>query len=64
MDELSRKMRHCDFITKVDIKVGFRLMRMAMGHEKFTAFQTKFGLYEYMVMPFGLTNAPEHFKEK
>jgi hypothetical protein len=58
MDELSRQMRGCDFITKIDMKAGFHLMRMAMGHEKFTAFRTKFGLYEYMVMPFGLTNAP------
>ena len=26
-----------------------------------TAFQTQFGLYEYVVMPFGLTNAPTTF---
>ena len=39
-------------------------MRMAMGHEKFPAFITKFGLYEYMVMPFGLTNAPATFQRE
>jgi hypothetical protein len=64
MDELSRKMRDCDFITKIDMKAGFHLMRMAMGHEKFTAFRTKFGLYEYMVMPFGLTNALATFQRE
>jgi len=64
MDELSRKMRDCDFITNINMKVGFHLMRMAMGHEKFTAFRTKFGLYEYMVMPFGLTNAPATFQRE
>jgi hypothetical protein len=64
MDELSRKMRDCDFITKIDMKAGFHLMRMAMGHEKFMAFRTKFGLYEYMVMPFGLTNAPATFQRE
>ena len=58
MDELSRKMRDCDFITKIDMKAGFHLMHMAMGHEMFTAFRTKFGLYEYMVMRFVLTKAP------
>jgi hypothetical protein len=45
------------------MKAGFQLLRMAMGHEKFTAFRTKFGLYEYMVMLFGLTNAQQHFEE-
>jgi hypothetical protein len=64
MDKLSRKMRDCDFITKIDMKAGFHLMRMAMGHGKFTAFRTKFGLYEYMVMPFGLTNAPASFQRE
>jgi len=33
-------------------------MRMALGHKKFTAFRTKFGLSECMVMPFGSTNTP------
>jgi hypothetical protein len=58
MDELFRKMRDSDFITKIDMKAEFHLLRMAMGHEKFTAFRTKFRLFGYMVMPFGWTNAP------
>jgi hypothetical protein len=64
MDELSRKMRDCNFITKIDMKAGFHLMRMAMGQEKFMAFRTKFGQYEYMVMPFGLTNAQASFQRE
>jgi hypothetical protein len=64
MDELSRKMRDCNFITKIDMKAGFHLMRMAMGHEKFTALRTMFELYEYMVMPFGSTNAPATFQRE
>lgn len=39
-------------------------MRMALGHEKFTAFRTKFRLYEYLVMPYGLCNAPVTFKRE
>jgi len=42
---------------KVDMKAGFYLRRMALEHEQFTMFRTRFGLYEYTVMPFGRTNA-------
>lgn len=64
IDELSQKIRDCNFITKIDMKAGFHLVRMAMRHEKFTAFRTKFGLYKCMVMPSGLTNAPATFQRE
>jgi len=64
MDELSRKIRGATFITKIDMRAGFNLIRMSLGHEKFMAFRTLFGLHEYMVMPFGLTNAPATFQQE
>jgi hypothetical protein len=64
MDELLRKMKYCDFIMKIDMKAGFYLMRMGMGHEKFTAFRTNFGQYEYIVMPCGLTIALATFQRE
>jgi len=64
MDELKQRINGANFITKIDFKAGFHLMRMALGHEKYTAFRTKFALFEYLVMPFGLTNAPATFQRE
>ena len=52
------------FITKLDFKASVHLMRMAIGHEKYTAFHTNFGLFEYLVIRFGLTNAPATFERE
>jgi hypothetical protein len=64
MQELQDRLKGVDFITKVDLKAGFHLIRMLLGHEKYTAFRTKFGSLEYTVMPFGLTNAPATFQRE
>jgi hypothetical protein len=64
MDELKSRLNGATHITKIDLLAGFHLIRMAKGHEKYTAFRTKFGLYDYMVMPFRLTNAPAPFQRE
>jgi len=61
---VKQRINSAHFIMKIDFKAGFHLMRMALGHKKYTAFRTKFGLFEYLVMPFGLTNAPATFQRE
>jgi len=43
MEELQGRSREATHITKVDLKSGVYLIRMALGYEKFMAFRTKFG---------------------
>ncbi|WPJ59666.1 hypothetical protein SMAC4_13198 [Sordaria macrospora] len=60
--ELQHALRTAKFYTKIDLKSGFFLVRMAKGHEWKTAFRCKYGLFEYVVMPMGLINAPSTFQ--
>jgi hypothetical protein len=46
------------WFTKFDIVAAFNKIRIKEGHEHYSAFLTRYGLYEYCVVPFGLTNAP------
>ena len=46
----------------VDLASGFHQMPMDPSSEEFTAFNTRYGQYQYKVMPFGLRNAPSSFQ--
>ena len=63
MSELLDNSRGGKWFTRLDLKNGFNLIRVAAGHEWKTPVCTKKGLFEYTVMPFGLTNAPATFQE-
>lgn len=62
MTELRDRLRTAKVFTKLDLKDGFNLLRIAHGDEWKTAFRTRYGLYQYNVMPFGLCNAPSSFQ--
>ena len=51
--------RICDFkyFIKIDIMTAFNRLRMNFESEKYTAFRTRFNLFEYLIMFFDLCNA-------
>jgi len=62
MTTLMEQVGTSQIFSKLDLKLGFNLLRIAEGDEWKTAFKTRYRLYEYTVMPFGLTNAPSVFQ--
>jgi len=62
MTELRDQVRDAQIFTNLDLKDGFHFIRIRKGDEWQTAFQTRYGHYQYRVMPFGLVNAPATFQ--
>jgi len=48
--------------SKFDVVAAFNRLRIKEGQEWLTAFNTRYGQFEYLVMPFGLCNAPGTFQ--
>jgi len=63
MQELKERIQGAQWLTNMDLKNRFHLIRIKEGDEWKTAFHTRYGLYKFLVMPFGLSKAPATFQD-
>ena len=62
IDDCLDRFARATVFSKIDLRSGFHQIRVAPAHKPRTAFNTRFGSFQFRVMPFGLCNAPSTFQ--
>ncbi|GBG66158.1 hypothetical protein CBR_g57040 [Chara braunii] len=62
IDDLLDRVQRCKYYSKIDLKSGYHQIAIRPEDQHKIAFQTRYGLYEFVVMPFGLCNARGTFQ--
>ncbi len=61
-DEMFDMHGNAKVFSKMDLKTGFHQIRVRPEDIEKTAFNTRYGRYEYLVMPMGQCNGPATFQ--